>query len=138
MRTTDRFVLDTNIVVSAMMFPKSVPAQALRKAIRKGSVVVSTQGLAELARTVLHPKFDRYVPISLRQAFLQEFDLVTIEVDVSTEISECRDPKDDHILALAIDATAKAIITGDHDLLVMHPFRGVDILSPSDFLKQGE
>jgi len=116
------------------MFPNSVPAQALKKAIRTGSVVVSTQGLAELARTVLHPKFDRYVPLALRQAFLQEFDLITLVVEVSTVVNECRDPKDDHVLALAVDASAKAIISGDRDLLVMHPFRGVDVLTSSDFL----
>lgn len=135
MRATDRYVLDSNIVVSAMMFPTSVPGQALKKAIRSGTVVVSAQGMDELAHTVLNPKFDRYVPLALRQAFLQEFGLATLTVRVTTVISECRDPKDDYILALAIDASAKAIITGDHDLLVMHPFRGVNILTPADFVR---
>lgn len=135
MKATDRYVLDSNIVISAMMFPTSVPGQALRKAIRSGTVVVSAQSMDELAHTVLNPKFDRYVPLALRQAFLQEFDLATLMVSISSVISECRDPKDDHILALAMDASAKAIITGDRDLLVMHPFKGVDILTPADFIK---
>lgn len=55
-------------------------------------------------------------------------------VSISSVISECRDPKDDHIFALAMDASAKAIITGDRDLLVMHPFKGVNILTPADFI----
>lgn len=47
--------------------------------------------------------------------------------------STCRDPDDDHVLAVALLAGADAIVTGDKDLLVLHPFRGVAIVRPRDF-----
>lgn len=46
----------------------------------------------------------------------------------------CRDPKDDQFLALAVAANASAIVSGDDDLLVLHPLQGIDILKPAEFL----
>jgi uncharacterized protein len=51
------------------------------------------------------------------------------------EIRECRDPKDDKFLELAIDGRASEIVTGDADLLAMHPFRGIAVLTPATFLQ---
>jgi predicted nucleic acid-binding protein len=48
----------------------------------------------------------------------------------------CRDPNDDHILALALVAQADVIVSSDHDLLVLHPWRGFPILTASQFLAQ--
>jgi len=50
------------------------------------------------------------------------------------EITDCRDPKDNKFLELAVTANASCIITGDDDLLVLHPFRNIPILNASDFL----
>ena len=46
----------------------------------------------------------------------------------------CRDPKDDKFLEAAISGSAEFIVTGDHDLLSLDPFRGIHILSPAGFL----
>ena len=51
-----------------------------------------------------------------------------------TTVTDCRDPKDNKFLALAIDAGAKTIVTGDKDLLVMHPYQGITICTPAEFL----
>jgi predicted nucleic acid-binding protein len=50
------------------------------------------------------------------------------------QVRAARDPEDDHILACTLTAGADIIVTGDHDLLVLHPFRGVDIVTPAEFL----
>jgi uncharacterized protein len=55
-------------------------------------------------------------------------------IDTTEPIAICRDPKDDKFLELAIDGNADYIVTGDADLLVLHPFRGIQILKPKDFL----
>lgn len=50
------------------------------------------------------------------------------------EITACRDPRDNKLLELAVSGSASDIVTGDADLLVLHPFRGIDILAVSAFL----
>jgi len=50
--------------------------------------------------------------------------------------ARCRDPKDDKFLELALNGRADAIITGDADLLALHPWREVAIVSPADYLRR--
>ncbi|TXD83186.1 putative toxin-antitoxin system toxin component, PIN family [Subsaximicrobium wynnwilliamsii] len=61
-----------------------------------------------------------------------ERNSITIIPEIS--ITACRDPKDNKFLELAVAAKASCIITGDDDLLVLHPFRSIPIFNPSDFL----
>jgi putative PIN family toxin of toxin-antitoxin system len=49
-------------------------------------------------------------------------------------VTDCRDPKDDMYLELALAAGAETIVSSDDDLLVLHPWRGVRILRPADYL----
>ena len=51
-----------------------------------------------------------------------------------TRVADCRDPKDDKYLELAFAAGAETIVSSDDDLLVLHPWRGVRILRPADYL----
>ena len=55
-------------------------------------------------------------------------------IDAQAIVTDCRDPKDNKFLALAIDAGAKTIITGDKDLLVMNPYQDRAICTPAEFL----
>ena len=55
---------------------------------------------------------------------------------MTAEVSVCRDPKDDKFLELALSGAATHLISGDDDLLALHPFRGVAILSPHDFIAE--
>ena len=57
-------------------------------------------------------------------------------VEIAERIRACRDPDDDAILEVAVNGNAAAIITGDSDLLVMNPFRGIQVLTPADFVRQ--
>ncbi|GGC71456.1 hypothetical protein GCM10011504_56420 [Siccirubricoccus deserti] len=49
-------------------------------------------------------------------------------------MADCRDAKDNEYLELALASSAWAIVSGDADLLVLHPWRGVRILQPADYL----
>jgi PIN domain len=51
-------------------------------------------------------------------------------IDVDVQITACRDPKDDKFLSLAVRGQATHIVTGDADLLALHPFQGVRIVTP--------
>jgi hypothetical protein len=55
-------------------------------------------------------------------------------VDITHSVQVCRDPKDDKFLEVACNGRADAMVTGDGDLLAFHPFRGIPILSPRQFL----
>ena len=52
-------------------------------------------------------------------------------------VRECRDPKDDKFLEVALNGRADLILTGDADLLALHPWQNIAILSPAQYLKPG-
>ena len=54
--------------------------------------------------------------------------------DPAVRITDCRDPKDDKYLELALAAGAETIVSSDNDLLVLHPWCGVRILNPAGYL----
>ena len=83
-----------------------------------------------------HPKFDRYVTLHEREEFVAAFVASAPMVEVLERIRACRDPDDDAILELAVSGNATAIVTGAPDLLVLNPFRGIQILTPADFVRQ--
>lgn len=82
-------------------------------------------------------KFDRYLSSKERESFFPLLGRVAIRIAIVRPIRACRDPKDDKFLEVAINGQADAIITGDSDLLELHPFLGIPILSPKQFLNDG-
>ncbi len=56
-------------------------------------------------------------------------------VTITERIAACRDPTDDKFLELAANGRADLIVSGDNDLLVLSPFRGVRIVSPLTFVQ---
>lgn len=95
---------------------------------------VSVETLNELRSVLLRPKLNAYSPREERLQFIEDFETFAIPTAVQSSISVCRDPRDDKFLSLAVSGNADLILTGDNDLLVLHPFRGIDILSPKDYL----
>ncbi|MCB0109573.1 MAG: putative toxin-antitoxin system toxin component, PIN family, partial [Caldilineaceae bacterium] len=74
-----------------------------------------------------------YISEEQRLLFLANFLQLAVSVEVTQQISACRDPKDDKFLELAVNGNADCIVTGDKDLLVLHPFEGVAILTLTEF-----
>ncbi len=129
-----RYVFDTNAIVSALLFNDSVPATAFSKALTEGIILASISLVEELRDVLARPRFDAYVSYPERIAFLQAFVAETELVTVNEAIQVCRDPKDDRVLEAAVNGQAEFIVTGDSDLLVHNPFRGIAILTPAQFL----
>jgi putative PIN family toxin of toxin-antitoxin system len=128
-------VVDTNVLISAVLQPSGTTAKVLTKIRAAGGLLVfSDDTFAELATRIMRPKFDRYVETADREMFLSELAAVGRFVAIEGNLRACRDPEDDRILETAVRSEASWIVTGDRDLLVLHPFRGIDILSPGDFL----
>ena len=133
--TRRRVVLDTNTLISRLLSRHSTPARAVDFAIASHQILTSEATLIELADVLGRAKFDPYVTIGERQEFLRMFDRIAERIEVVRPVRACRDPRDDKFLELALDGEADVIVTGDDDLLVLDPFRGVPILTPSRFLQ---
>ncbi|MDQ3845898.1 MAG: putative toxin-antitoxin system toxin component, PIN family [Bacteroidota bacterium] len=131
----DIFVLDANTLISVFLLQKeSTVVQAYKKAKSTGDLVMSPATYKDLSDAFLRSKFDRYVPLEDRIQILENLKTVVSFKEVTVSINACRDPKDNKYLELAVESKASCIITGDADLLVLHPFGGISILSPLDFL----
>lgn len=129
-----RFVADTNVLISRLVFRNSVPAQAVRRATSVGDLLVSLETLEELESVLFRPKFDVYLKPSERLAFFDTLRHTALFIESVAPVSACRDPKDDKFLALAVTGQAEFILSGDQDLLLLHPFRGIDIFNPRQYL----
>jgi uncharacterized protein len=124
------------VLVSSVCWPSSVPGQSFRRALLVSDVLFSVETLNELRSVLLRPKFNAYSPREERLQFIEDFETFAIPTAVQSTISVCRDPRDDKFLSLAISGNADLILTGDTDLMVLHPFRGINILSPTDYLNR--
>ena len=134
--TSSRYVLDTNILISAALFRQSKPAQVFRQALDTGNVLVSVETLEELKNVLNRKKFDRYISLEDRKDFLAVLVRRSSLIEPTLRITACRDPKDNQILELAVSGQANFIITGDDDLLVLHPFQNIEILTPDTWLQK--
>jgi uncharacterized protein len=129
-----RVVFDTNVVVSAMLLPHSVSRGAIDYAIGHGRLFISAATVAEVGEVIRHPRFDKYLSDEERTEFLATLVCESELVDADVTVTDCRDPRDNKFLELAIACRATHIVSGDKDLLVLHPFRGISILTPGDFV----
>ena len=130
-----RCVFDTNALLSALLFNRSVPQQALLWALQHGVILMSITLSEELGDVLSRPRFDRYISRQERDEFLQALLDDSELVEIVEPIRICRDPKDDKILELAVSGNAEYIVTGDADLLALNPFRGIAIIAPAEFLR---
>jgi uncharacterized protein len=129
-----RTVIDTGVAVSAVLLPRSVPRRAFDAASSQSQLLVSAATIAELDDVLRRPKFNEYVSEVQRLEFLATLIERAEAINVFDVVTECRDPDDDKFLELAISGKATHIVTGDTDLLALHPFRGIAILRPQAFL----
>ena len=130
-----RLVFDTNVLVSALLLSDSVPRRALDRALKSGKILLSLPVVAEINRILGSERFRRYVDEEDRRRFLGVLVREGEWVGIATSVTACRDPKDNKFLELAIDGRASHVVTGDKDLLELHPFRGIAIVTPAAFLE---
>ena len=129
-----RIVIDTNVVISAFIFGSSSSMKAFTLAKLRGTILISNDVLSELINVLSRSKFDRYITSEIREDFLASLMLEAEIVPITEKITACRDPKDNKFLELAISGHADYLLTGDQDLLVLHPFRNLQIITVSNFL----
>jgi uncharacterized protein len=128
-----RCVVDTNVIVSASVFSISVPRQGVEKVLRNGILLFSEFTMDGLKSVLFRSKFDRYVSREERALFLEQLSAAAEFVEIIQLVTECRDANDDKFLEVALNGRAEVIITGDADLLALHPWRGIAIVSPTHY-----
>jgi putative PIN family toxin of toxin-antitoxin system len=131
---TNRFVVDTNVLISALLFKNSVPFRAIELAEKQGIILYSEATLNELEQVLNRKKFNKYLSLEDRQVFLLKFISASELVSITEKITVCRDEKDNKFLELAVSGNANVIVTGDLDLLVLNPFQAVEIVTPDIFI----
>ena len=130
----ERVVIDTNVFISAALIDESVSARARNHAVRYGQLIATEQTFAELTGKLLASKFDRYVSRATRETLLRRLQPIIQVVSVVQVVRVCRDPRDDMFLEAAVNGRADVVVTGDKDLLALHPFSGIAVVTPSDYL----
>jgi uncharacterized protein len=128
-----KVVADTNVLVSALIFPGGLPEAVYRLALEgKIELVTSRPLLAELGR-VLAEKFG-WEPEQAEEAVALLVRLAEI-VEPSETISDVdADPADNRVLEAAAAGGAAAIVSGDRHLLELKAWRGVPITTPAAVL----
>jgi hypothetical protein len=129
-----RFVFDTNVLISALMFPQSMPRRAWNQARRTGVILASHDTLQELESVLRRPRLTAYISPAESTLFLTELARVVELVPITERVALCRDPRDDKFLEVALAGQADFLLTGDADLLTLHPFRGTAIITPTAYL----
>lgn len=131
--TYTQVVIDTNVLLSAALAPRSIPATLVDCLVAHHCLVFSPVTFAELETRIWKPKFDRYLSIERRNSLLRELRIVAqwIHIPPSVcELSFSRDKDDDAFIQVAMAANVKRLISGDNDLLCLHPLGTLHIISP--------
>ena len=134
--SAERVVIDTNVLVSAALLAKSKPFTVLQHVVETGVLILSNEIFEEVGSRLMRARFDRYLSVPTRQAFLADLAAVAEWTTITGAVHVCRDPDDDKVLETAAAGRANWLVTGDRDLLELHPFGEVAIVTPQSFLER--
>ena len=130
-------IFDTSILVSAALLSGSQADLCVRAVLARNiPLIFSAATYDELADVLMRPKLDRYVSRRSRESLLRTWRKAAVmfpEASLREQVRDCRDPDDDKFLELALASGARAIVTGDKDLLVLDPWRGIRMVKLADF-----
>lgn len=132
-------VIDTNVFLSAALVPNGAPAQLLDVLMQVGKLVFSQATFSEVQTRIWRPKFDRYLSIERRRNLLTLAHAAAVWVEIPSELAQhrfSRDRDDDSFIHAALAAEATRLITGDDDLLSLHPLGTLHILTPRQALDE--
>jgi len=127
-------VFDASTLVGAAIGTDSVPRQAVHKARGQDKFALSTAVLDEVVEVLHRPRLARFIDPALRNELLDLLIPGAAWFEPDERVADCRDAKDNKYLELALAASASTIVSSDADLLVLHPWRGVRILRPAEYL----
>lgn len=98
------------------------------------TLIFSEELLNELIEVTRRPKFKKHFEQEDVDELIAIINRIADFIAVTTIVNICRDPKDNFLLALALDGKADYLITGDQDLLVLKTIKKTSILSMTEYL----
>jgi len=133
-----RIVVDANLFASALIKPGSNPGRILQL-VKKNQVelVLSPPIIREIKRILLYPKIAKYHCKSAQQldAYFEDILLFSLMVEGENIPDVIKaDPTDNKYLACALEGEANYILSGDHHLLELSDYKGIPVVTASDFL----
>ena len=133
--TKDRVIIDTNLWISFLL---AKDFSKLDKLFAENAITLlfSQELLDEFIEVARRPKFKKYFLLTDLQDLLQALSLRTELIVVTTTVSACRDPKDNFLLALALDGKATHLLTGDKDLLELDKYGKTNIVTIAAYLSE--
>jgi uncharacterized protein len=131
-----KIIFDTTTLIGVLTKPEGVCTEAFIIGIESYELLASSETLKELVTVAKRDKFDKYASREEREYIVIEYAKRVTLVEITKESTDCRDPKDNKFLSLALSGEASIIVSGDNDLLVLHPYLGVDILSVREFVEK--
>jgi hypothetical protein len=131
-------VLDTNVIISALLSPSGPPAEIINHwEADQFEVVTSPPLLGELERALRYPRVKKYLKRSPDEvaAFIKRLRRVArvVEPQLALEVIE-EDPADNRVLECAVAGEASYIVTGNDHLLKIKKYKEIVILKPAEFL----
>lgn len=109
-----------------------MPERARGHALEADQIALSEPVIAELLHGLARLRLARFLDAELRDEIERLVLSRGVRFAPSVMVPDCRDPKDNIYLELALAASAHTIVSGDTDLLVLHPWRGIRILTPAE------
>jgi putative PIN family toxin of toxin-antitoxin system len=131
-----KIVVDTNVLVSALIQPRGVPAQIMSYAT-DFCLVTTEEILAELRRVLNYPRIRRKYALTDHsiEKYVLSLRQDSIVIDISQlVIGASEDPDDDKLLVCADECSANCIVSGDPHLLTLETYKEIPILTPRQFL----
>ncbi len=133
-----RAVLDTNVIVSALIRPEGPPGRVLARLVDDAFVLVLSPALVdELRHSLRRPRVRKYVDLPGREIEARIAQLETLADPVAGKLQlkvAVRDPGDLMVLAAVVEGRADHVVTGDADLLTLGEHQGIAIVTPRAFL----
>ena len=130
-----RIVLDTNLWISFLI---KTDYSSLTSLILSGRVVLvfSAELMSEFIEVTQRPKFKKYFSETNIIALTDTIDAYAEFIEITSNVTLCRDAKDNFLLSLAIDGEVDYLLTGDADLLELDPQGKTKIITISNFFKE--
>ncbi len=131
-----RLVIDTNVLISALLADTSLPAQLI-VLWRHGrfDLLTAAEQLDELIRVTRYPKIRERLAPALAGRLINDLRAIAVMVDRLPVVDVSADPNDNYLLAIAAAGSADFVVTGDkRDLLGIEVYEGTKIVTVRDFL----